>query len=76
MLVIVDYFSKIIYYKPVKVTINAPKLVEGITDVVIQYYNFPDPIISECKAILILKLWSSLYYFFGIKKALSIKFHL
>ena len=35
ILVIVNWFTKIVYYKPVKVTINAPGLAEVILDIVI-----------------------------------------
>ena len=35
ILVIVDQLTKIVYYKPVKVTIDAPRLAEVIIDVVV-----------------------------------------
>ena len=37
ILVIVDRLTKIVHYKPVKVTINAPRLVEVILDIIVQH---------------------------------------
>ena len=75
ILVIVDCFTKMIYYEPVKVTINIPRLAEIIINVVMQYHGLPDSIISDCGAIFTSKFWSSLCYFFGIKWRLSTAFH-
>ena len=47
ILVIVDQLTKIVYYKPVKVTINTSGLAEVIIDVVVQYHGLPDSIISD-----------------------------
>ena len=55
ILIIVDYLTKMIYYEPVKVTINAPELVEVIINVVVQHHSFSDSIISNCGAIFIFK---------------------
>ena len=51
ILVIVDYLIKMVYYKLVKVTINAPRLEEVIIDVVIQYHGLFDSIINNRGAI-------------------------
>ena len=64
-----------VYYEPVKVTIDAPRLADVIINEVVQYYGLPDSIISNRGAIFMSKFWSSLYYFLGIKRRLSTVFH-
>lgn len=63
------------YYKLVKVTIYALGQAEWIIDVVMQYYGLLDSIICNCGAIFIFKFWSSLYYFFAIKKQIFTVFY-
>ena len=75
ILVIVKRLNKIVYYKPVKVIINTLGLADMIIDVVGRYYNLPDFIISDQRAIFTSKFWFLLYYFLGIKQYLSIVFH-
>ena len=41
-----------VYYKPVKVTINALELAKVIIDVVMCHHDLPDSIISNRRAIL------------------------
>ena len=74
VLVIVNRLTKIIHYKPVKVTINTPKLAKLIIDVVVQHYGLSDSIISDQEAIFIAKFWSMLCYFFSIKQYLFTTF--
>ena len=47
ILVIVNRLTKMMHYKLVKVTINAPKLAEVIIDVLVQHHGLSDPIISD-----------------------------
>ena len=68
ILVIVDRLTKMVYYEPVKITINAPGLAKVIIDVVVPYHGLPDFIISDWRAIFTSKFWSSLCYFLGIKQ--------
>ena len=75
ILVIVDWLTKMVHYEPVKVTINTPGLAEVIIDVVVQHHGLPNSIISDRGAIFMSKFWSSLCYFFDIKRRLSIAFH-
>ena len=75
ILVIVNRLTKMVHYKPVKVTINAPGLAEVIIDVVVRHHGLPDSIISDREAIFTFKFWSSLCYFLGIKRRLSTTFH-
>ena len=64
-----------VYYKPVKVTIDTSGLAEVIIDVVVRHHSLPDSIISDRKAIFTSKFWSSLCYFLDIKRRLSTAFH-
>ena len=47
ILVIVDWLKKIIYYKPIKVTINALDLIKVIIDIVIRYYSLFNLIVTN-----------------------------
>ena len=47
ILVIVDQFTKMVHYKPVKVTIDAPGLAEVIIDVVVCHHGLPDSIVLD-----------------------------
>ena len=73
--IIVNRLAKMLHYKPVKVTINAPWLAEVIINVMIRYHGLPDPIISNRGAISTSKFWFLLCYFLGVKKRLSTAFH-
>ena len=75
ILVIVVCLTKIVHYEPVKVTINAQRLVEVIINVVVRHYSLPDSIISNIGAIFISKFWFLLCYFFNIKQRLSNVFY-
>lgn len=39
ILVIVDFLTKMVYYKPVKVTIDAPGLAEVIINIIVYHYG-------------------------------------
>ena len=75
ILLIVNCLTKMLYYELVKVNINIPKLAEVIINVMVRHYSLPDYIVNDWGAIFISKFWSSLCYFFGIKRKLSTKFH-
>ena len=75
ILVIVDWLTKMVYYKPVKVTIDAPGLAEVIIDVVVRHHGLPDSIVTDRGSLFTSKFWSSLCYFLGIKRRLSTAFH-
>ena len=47
ILIIVDRLTKMVYYEPVKITINAPGLAEVIIDVVVRHHGLPDSIITD-----------------------------
>ena len=46
-LVIVDWFTKIVYYKPFKITFNAPGLAKVIIDMVVRHHGLPDSIVTN-----------------------------
>ncbi len=75
ILIIIDRLMKIVYYVPVKVTINAPGQVEVIIDVVVRHHGVPESIVTDRGLLFTFKFWSSLCYFLGIKRKLSTAFH-
>ena len=56
-----------IYYKPVKVTIDAPGLAEVIIDMVVRHHGLSNSIVTDQKSLFPSKFLSLLYYFLGIK---------
>lgn len=76
ILVIIDYLIKKIYYKLVKITINATGIAKVIINMVIRNYGFPNLIISDKSLLFTFKYYFSLYYFFGIKQRLFTTFFL
>ena len=74
ILVIVNWLTKIVHDKPVKVTIDALGLAKVIINIVVQYHGVPNSIISDQGAIFTSKFWFLLYYFLGIKQQLSTMF--
>ena len=75
ILVIVDRLTKMVHYKPVKITLDAPGLAEVIIDVVVRHHGLPDSIVTDRGSLFTSKFWSSLCYFLGIKRRLSTAFH-
>ena len=75
ILVIIDRPTKMVHYKPVRVTIDAPGLAEVIIDVVVRHHGLPDSIVSDRGSVFTSKFWSSLCYFLEIKRRLSTAFH-
>ena len=67
ILVVVNRLNKMVHYKPVQTTINAPRVAEVIINVIVQYHGLPDSIMSNRSSVFISKFWSSLCYFLGIK---------
>ncbi len=47
ILVIVDRLTKMVYYEPVKVTINTPGLAKVIINVVVRHHGVPESIIMD-----------------------------
>lgn len=76
ILVLVDQLTKIIYYKTVKIMIDAVKLAKVIIDVIVWYYGLLDLIIMDRSLLLNSKLGSLFCYFLWIKRGLFITFDL
>ena len=76
ILVIVDRLTKMVYYKLVKITMNAPGLAEVILDVIVQHHGLPDSIVTDKGSLFTSKFWSLLCYFLDIKRRFSTAFHL
>ena len=74
ILVIVDQLTKMVHYKPVKVTINASRLAEIILDIVVWHYGLLNSIETDKCSLFISKFWSLLYYFFRVKRRLLTAF--
>ena len=64
-----------VHYKPVKITINAPRLIEVIIDMVVHHHSFLDSIVTNKGSFFTSKFWLLLCYFFGIKRWLFIAFY-
>ena len=75
ILVIVNQFTKMVYYELLKVIINAPGLAKVILEVIVWHYSFPNSIVSDKDLLFTFKFWSSLSYFLGIKQRLFTAFH-
>ena len=57
ILVIVN-LTKMINYKPVKITLDAPGLVEVIIDIVVRHHRLPDSIVTNQGSLFTSKFWS------------------
>ena len=64
-----------VHYKPVKVTIDAPRLADVIIDMVVWHHGQPDSIVTDKGLLFTSKFWSLLCYFLGVKRRLSIASH-
>ena len=75
ILVIINRFTKMVYYKPIKVISNALGLAKVIFDVIIWYYSFSNLIVFYKNLLFIFKFWLLLSYYLGIKQKLFIAFY-
>ena len=75
ILVIIDRLTKMVHYKPVKIIINAPGLVEIKIDVIVRHHGLPNSIVTDKGSLFTSKFWLSLCYCLGIKRWLSTAFH-
>ena len=76
ILVIIDWLTKMVYYKPVKIAINTSDLADVIIDIVVRYHDLSNLIMMDRGSLFTSKFWSLLNYFFSIKQRLSTAFHL
>ena len=75
ILVIVNRLTKIVHYKPVKVTIYTPGLAKVIIDIIVRHHGLSDSFVTNRGSLFTSKFWSSLCYFLGIKRRLSTAFY-
>lgn len=75
ILVIVDWLTKIVYHKLVKITINTPISAEIIIKTVVHCHSLLSSIISDRNFVFTSKFWSLLCYLLEIKQRLSIPFY-
>ncbi len=75
ILVIVDRLTTMVHYESVEISIDAPGIAKVILDVVMQYHDLPDSIVSDRGSVFTSKFWSSLCYFLEIKQRLSTAFY-
>ncbi len=75
ILVIINQLTKMVYYKPVKVMINALGLARVIIDIVICHHGVPESIVIDRDLLFISKSWFLMCYFLEIKRKLSTAFY-
>ena len=75
ILVIINWLIKMMYYEPVKITINVLGLAKVIPDMVVWHHGLSNSIVSDQSSLFISKFWLSLCYFFDIKQRLSTAFY-
>ena len=73
--VIVNWLTKMVYYKPVKIILDVRGLAKVIIGVVIRQHGLLNSINTDRGSFFILKFWSLLCYFLGIKRRISTTFH-
>ena len=64
-----------VYYKLIKITINILGLSKVIINMIVQYYDLSNTIVTEKGFLFTLKFWWLLCYFFGIKRQIFIAFY-
>ena len=75
ILVIIDRLTKMVYYTPIKITLNAPGLAKVIIDVLVRHHGLSDLIVINWGSLFTSKFWSLLCYLFGIKRKFFTAFY-
>ena len=75
ILVIINWLMKMVYYKPIKVILNALDLVEVIINVVMRHHGLLDLIVTDWGSLFTSKFWLLLCYSLSIKRRLPTAFH-
>ena len=65
-----------VYYKPIKITIDAPGLIKVIINIVVKHHGLPNSIIIDLGSLFMSKFWFLLCYFLEIKQRLFMTFYL
>src|SRR4051794_15927973 len=75
ILVIVDRFTKIARYFPVRKTMDAAQLATLFVDNIVKEYGVPRSIITDRGTTFTSQFWSSLCFYMKAKRRLSTAFH-
>ena len=75
ILVIVDWLTKMVYYKTVKITINIPRLSQVIIDLVVRHNGLFNSIVTDRGLLFISKFGWFFCYFLGLKWQISTTFY-
>ena len=54
-IILVNWLTKIVYYEPVKVTIDTPGLTKVIIDMIVRHHDLPDSIVIDRGLLFTLK---------------------
>ena len=75
ILIIINWLTKMVYYNPVNIIIDAPSLKEIIINIVVKHHSLPDSIINNQGLLFISKFWWLLCYFLHINQKLFTAFY-
>ena len=75
ILTVVDRYTKMAKYIPVKKTIDAPQLAEVFISNIVRNFGTPDSIVTDRGSVFKSNFWSSLCYFLKTRRRLSTAFH-
>lgn len=73
--IFVNWLTKMVYYGPVKITIDTPSLLNVIIKAIVLYHNQLDLIVPDQGSVFTSMFWFLYYYFLGIKRKLFIIFY-
>ena len=75
ILVVVDRFTKMAKYFPIRETMAAPQLAELFCNEIVKQYGTPRSIVTDRGSIFTSEYWSMLCYYMKVKRKLSTAFH-
>jgi transposase InsO family protein len=75
IMVIVDRYTKMSLYIPVKKTITAEEMATVFLRRVVRYFGVPKGIVLDQGSVFTSKFWSSLCFYLQVKRRLSTAFH-
>lgn len=74
--IIINWFTKMVYYMLVKITIDTPSLAKLIIEIVVKHHSLLNSIVIYQELLFIAKFQLLLCYFLCIKQKLSTVFYL
>ena len=75
ILVVVNCFTKMVKYFPIRETMAAPQLAELFCNEIVKQYGTPRSIVTDRGSIFTSEYWSTLCYYMKAKCKLSTAFH-